>query len=266
MPKFRAIKGPVILAGQSLSNMVDCTAGVITNILMPTDWDYSGGISFDVSPDGVAFWPAVHSDGTEIVTPITPGTAIVLPSEMLRPCGFIRFRSGTRDRPVIQKRDRTFQVVLYVSTDSGSGGAKPETGYLGTKLDWADGSGIQALPNWLPAPFIDVKGPHGVLEGGGFRCSKGGPCVLSMHGFVQHQWDRWVMFGRRWNGGEIMEFGRIQIKSNDPVLIYFETDVTLVQDGLLETFISSDFQWASFAWSNGQMMFLVEASDVVADP
>jgi hypothetical protein len=237
------------------------TASAVVAVIMPAAWT-PAVVSLLGSADGTNFYDILDGlTGSDLFFNLKPGSMVSVNPNRLRGCKAIKLRSGTMQKVVPQAASRTFGIVVETTTASlGGTGAKPATGYIGTKLYWANGTGIVALPSWVAAPFNEVNGPHGVLENGGFRCSIGGPAVLSMNGYVQHQWDRWIIFGRRWNGGPIQEFGRVQIKSNDPVLVYYEMDVTLVQDGLLETFISSDFPWASFTWTRGAMMFLEESA------
>lgn len=250
---------PLTVETNGMSAALDVSAAsAVVGVIMPASWS-PAVVTVQGSIDGTEFFDIYAGPAAgELFFNVMADALVPINPDRLRGCKAIKLRSGFSGAVIPQAQPRLFGIVVEGASAAG-GGTLPETGYYGTKLNWADGAGAIALPNWLPAPFVQVDGPHGVLEGSGFRCVQGGPVVLVMNGYVKHQWDRWIIFGRRWDGGAIVEFARLQIKSNEPVLVYFEMAVTLEQGGLLETFISSDFEWASFAWSNGAMMLLVES-------
>ena len=107
------LNGPNIAAEESLSDALDVSAGAIVKITMPTieqGWNGSE-ISFESSSDGIGFNPLFYNDGAEVIYHVHAGTGIIVPRLTL---GWIKIRSGTRDRPVEQHGLRTFAVALDV--------------------------------------------------------------------------------------------------------------------------------------------------------
>ena len=110
-----------IPAGQSLSSAVACTSR-IAQIFMPTDDWTTAPLTFQVSLDGLDFFDLYDIQivtGSyqpfEIVVPsVTPHTAYVLPPDTGSAISWIRLRSGTRQTPVAQAADRTFQILFDV--------------------------------------------------------------------------------------------------------------------------------------------------------
>lgn len=105
---IEVLNGPSINEGESLSDALDCSAGKIIKITMPTDWSFAP-ISFQTSSDGVGFNDIMHADGREVTCTVWEGTAII---GMTLVTGFLKIRSGSRDRPIPQEGRRTFAVAL----------------------------------------------------------------------------------------------------------------------------------------------------------
>lgn len=112
------LNGPVIAAGESLSDGLDCSAGQIVKITMPSDW-VGDVLTFQTSSDGNGYNDVMLPSGQELVFHVVAGTGILGMAPMT---GFLKFRSGTRDRPVVQPERRQFAVALAVE------GAAPPTG------------------------------------------------------------------------------------------------------------------------------------------
>jgi len=112
---LQVLNGPIIAAGEALSGGVDCTAGAIVRLTMPAGWS-PANISFQISTDGNGYNDLVDFDGREIIMPVVPGTAVVVGalSEALRAVAFLKIRSGSRTRPVIQDAQRDFAVAIEV--------------------------------------------------------------------------------------------------------------------------------------------------------
>lgn len=101
-----------ILAGQSLSDGLDCTAGPLIRITMPPEWT-PANMTFQLSSDGNGYNDLVDIMGKEIIIPVVPGTAVLLPSGLLgSSTQFIKVRSGPRSNPVPQEADRDFAVAV----------------------------------------------------------------------------------------------------------------------------------------------------------
>jgi hypothetical protein len=112
---LQIIDGPIIAAGQSLSDAVDLTAGEFVRITMPADWVYSGvGITFQISSDGGFFNDLVDRHGIEVSVAVVPGSALIVPEDIAGAAAFVKFRSGTSQAPVPQPAARLFAVALRV--------------------------------------------------------------------------------------------------------------------------------------------------------
>jgi hypothetical protein len=108
------LNGPTIAAGESLSNAVDCSAGLPVRVTMPADWT-PAGVSVQISSDGNFFNDCFDHTGHEIVMVVVPGTCVTIPEEWGRLMGFIKFRSGGRDNPVVQEAQRDFSIAMTTS-------------------------------------------------------------------------------------------------------------------------------------------------------
>lgn len=115
------LTGPVITGGQSLSGAIDIASGSLglTRILCPADWTQDSGeygvatpISFLWSPDNINFFDLYDmTTGREILIPVVPNAMYVLPRDIWN-TGYVKFRSGTGRKPVIQTQTRTFKCSL----------------------------------------------------------------------------------------------------------------------------------------------------------
>lgn len=120
---LQLIAGPIIMAGESLSAAVDCSAGKILRLTMPQVWT-DANLSFQGSSDGIAFSDVFSIGGREAVIPVVAGTTVILaagsgPDQMpatsppdVRGFTWLKVRSGTRRYPVIQGEDRAFSITL----------------------------------------------------------------------------------------------------------------------------------------------------------
>jgi len=109
---LQILNGPIINAGESLSAGIDCSAGPIVKITMPGNF-VGDTITFQTSSDGIMFNDIFQPDGTELMFRVIAGTGII---GMRLSTGFVKFRSGTRERPVIQPALREFAVALEVAS------------------------------------------------------------------------------------------------------------------------------------------------------
>lgn len=104
------INGPIIQAGESLSDGIDCSAGPIVKITMPGGW-LSADLTFATSSDGIMFNDVFDHNGNEVTYAVQAGTGVV---GMRLSTGWVKFRSGTRDVPVPQPELREFAVAIDV--------------------------------------------------------------------------------------------------------------------------------------------------------
>jgi hypothetical protein len=112
---LQIVNGPVIEAGESLSDGVDCTGGNIVRITMPASWE-SGNLTFQISSDGEGYNDLFNYDGEEITMVVMPGAAIVIHGDLATNAAlaYVKFRSGTRESPVVQEERREFSIALHV--------------------------------------------------------------------------------------------------------------------------------------------------------
>ena len=109
---LQILNGPIIDAGESLSAGIDCSAGPIVKVTMPGNF-VGDTITFQTSSDGIMYNDIFQPDGTELMFRVIAGTGII---GMRLTTGFVKFRSGTRERPVVQPELREFAVALEVAT------------------------------------------------------------------------------------------------------------------------------------------------------
>src|SRR5262245_40037324 len=104
---------PKIVAGQSLSDSVDCTNGTVLSVMVPPNWPPRANISMQISPDGANYYDATGRDGREFVLTAIAGTAISLGGEETPWKGMhLKLRSGSRSAPVKQTEDVEFTVAI----------------------------------------------------------------------------------------------------------------------------------------------------------
>ncbi len=107
------LNGPAIAAGESLSDVLDCTSGVPCRITMPADWT-SAILTFQISTDGQGFNDLVQPDGHEVQFNVVPGSAVMVPADSSN-FNYIKFRSGSRDNPIPQPERRQFAMAVAQS-------------------------------------------------------------------------------------------------------------------------------------------------------
>jgi hypothetical protein len=112
---LQVLHGPVIAAGQSLSDGLDCTAGSIVRFTMPAAWNGSR-LTFQISSDGAGYNDLVDPQGREISFRVKPGSAVVVGAftDYLKAVAFLKMRSGTRRHPLAQTAQREFAVAIEV--------------------------------------------------------------------------------------------------------------------------------------------------------
>jgi len=110
------LNGPVIAAGESLSSGLDCTSGRLVRLTMPGAWT-GANLSFQISSDGNFYNDLFSVDGSEIIIPVAPGTAVVVAQlgAALEAIQFLKLRSGSRNYPVVQPAQRDFAVAVEVA-------------------------------------------------------------------------------------------------------------------------------------------------------
>jgi hypothetical protein len=108
------LNGPIIRAGESLSDSIDCTGGTIVRLTMPATWG-GGNITFQISTDGQGYNDLFDHMGNEITVVVTKGAAVPILVDALTRCfAFVKIRSGTRSHPIIQEEQRDFAIAMQV--------------------------------------------------------------------------------------------------------------------------------------------------------
>jgi hypothetical protein len=110
---LQILNGPIISAGESLSDGIDCSAGELVRLTMPGAWTASAPLTFQISTDGVFYNDLFTLSGFEVGLPVVvPGAAVIVPSDVGRAVVFLKVRSGTRASPVVQQDLREFAVAI----------------------------------------------------------------------------------------------------------------------------------------------------------
>jgi hypothetical protein len=111
---LQVIEGPTILAGESLSDAVDCSMGQLCRITMPSAWD-TARLTFQFSTDGMFFNDMFGLDGYEVkIDNVVTGAGVIIPADIGRAIAFLKFRSGSRGNPIVQTETRVFAVTVVL--------------------------------------------------------------------------------------------------------------------------------------------------------
>jgi hypothetical protein len=113
------VDGPTIPFGESLSDAADCSAGNIVRITVPQEFT-PANLTFQVSSDGNLFNDLFDSKGGEVTVVAKPNTSILISEAWGRSINFVKFRSGSRDHPVVQSRD---ECKFGIAVETGAGAA-----------------------------------------------------------------------------------------------------------------------------------------------
>jgi len=170
--------------------------------------------------------------------------------------------------------------ATWVEVTGGGGGGVPEapndgnpymrqseawvqapTPAISAGVTFEDGAMDLVLPDWAPLTIDAIQGTA-VTESDPttLECQTNGVAVVQMRVLVHHNWGSSVVFGYSVDGGEIKELGRVVVESNDPVEVVAKYNVDAEIGKLVKVYISSDFEWASFSWSNFLMQIILNDS------
>lgn len=120
------LNGPMIAPGESLSAPLYCGGGTVLRVTMPSQWS-GGNLTFQVATAAEGPWGDLFTvDGKELIIPVRPGATVMLknqPPGALLSLAFIRFRSGRRDRPIVQEGGGP--RIFVTTIDDGAGPADP---------------------------------------------------------------------------------------------------------------------------------------------
>lgn len=111
---LQIVDGPTILAGESLSDAADCSAGDIVRLTIPQEFT-DANLTFQVSSDGNGYNDLYLANGEEVTIPVKPDSAVIIASEVWgKAINFIKIRSGTRSHPVPQDEDCKLAIAIDV--------------------------------------------------------------------------------------------------------------------------------------------------------
>ena len=109
---LQVLNGPIIEAGESLSAPMDVSMGELVRITMPPEWN-NAELTFQFSSDGVTFNDMFHLNGFEVeISKVVPDVAVIIPAHVGRAIGYIKFRSGSRAKPIPQEATRNFRMTI----------------------------------------------------------------------------------------------------------------------------------------------------------
>lgn len=103
-----------IAAGQSISAPVDCGLGELVRLYTPAAWT-PANLTFALSPDNVLYGDLFDAVGQEQIVAIRANAGMVIGLQW-RAVAWVKFRSGTRDAPIVQTAARQFKLVLNPPT------------------------------------------------------------------------------------------------------------------------------------------------------
>jgi hypothetical protein len=112
MASYAVLHGPIITAGESRSQPLDCTSDTAASIIMPATWKPGEVLTFQISPDGTTYYDVLDKDGYETTVVVIPGTVVLMPVDVSQIGAYVRFRSGSRASPVPQEERREFAMIM----------------------------------------------------------------------------------------------------------------------------------------------------------
>ena len=109
------LNGPVIEAGESLSDGIDCTGGDIVRITMPSTKWTGANLTFQISSDGNGYNDLYTARGEEltITMPKVPSAAVIVKNEeWTKAVAWLKIRSGTGAHPIAQEERQQFAIAI----------------------------------------------------------------------------------------------------------------------------------------------------------
>jgi hypothetical protein len=107
MPTIHA----TILAGETLSDAADCSAGDPIYLGMPAKWT-PAPISFQISNDGTKFHDLLDADGNEVLKNFAPSGGMPFESAYAKHIVAVKIRSGSKNHPIPQAVDAVFKIEI----------------------------------------------------------------------------------------------------------------------------------------------------------
>jgi hypothetical protein len=107
---LHVLNGPTIDAGAAESNVLALGDDFIVGLIAPEGWT-PAIVTVICSPNGDNYYDLYDGTGGEFTFNVVPGTIIHIDPDKLLLASFIRFRSGTRDQPIVQPVVRRFYCI-----------------------------------------------------------------------------------------------------------------------------------------------------------
>ncbi len=126
--------------------------------------------------------------------------------------------------------------------------------------DFANGQEDIALPDYSILPVSNVQGSFLTLDGPGLRAVAEGDVSAHFSFMILHNWGKAVVFGVSFDEEPPQEMGRKTVESNDPVLVEADYVIHVLAGEVIKFYISSDFEWQDFQWSDGHMTATLETA------
>jgi hypothetical protein len=108
---IQIVDGPTIPQGESLSDGADVSAGDIVRITVPQEYT-AANLTFQISSDGNFYNDLFLANGDEVTVAAKESSGIIIRDVWVKSINFIKFRSGTRDHPVVQRETCRFAIAI----------------------------------------------------------------------------------------------------------------------------------------------------------
>lgn len=108
-----SVKLAVIVAGSSVSEVVDLKNVTVVGLVMPTANWRDAIVTVQGSPDGINFFDLYDGvTAKEFAFNAKIGSMVMVNPDRMRSCQAVILRSGTHDAPVVQPATSMFGVVV----------------------------------------------------------------------------------------------------------------------------------------------------------
>jgi hypothetical protein len=98
--------------GQTMSNALDLRIGQLVRIHFPSDWTQAP-MTVVLSPDNNLWSSLVDRNGVDYTFAVVPNGVFMPQAGLTRSLGWVRLRSGIREKQTPQAADREFTLVMW---------------------------------------------------------------------------------------------------------------------------------------------------------
>lgn len=117
-----------------------------------------------------------------------------------------------------------------------------------------DGAAQIVEPAFQKLLFTQTLGNAAQLNGDDIEFTVSGDGQIEFSVEVKHNWGSQVIFGYTINGADFEELGRVTVEANDFILVTARFPWAFTAGDVVQLYISSNFEYAEFAWQNGQVL------------